>query len=197
MTLTSVRATTRSGYVISCNVIGPDRNQNIDLTAKGLSSTEMSQQRALWLGCSLKKIKVTACNTKPINRDDFMRLSVRFTNIKMIMIEEGFCKNAWTSDIKRPEATQRHRSKGKSTGFEYLKYFYISFVIFFVTSFFGAFVNLCFFSFREDPVYIYINFSLLHIICNLFRHVPVNKYVIFWCFFKSLFFTFCDDPINI
>ena len=125
-----------------------------------------------------------------------MRLSVRFTNIKMIMIEEGFCKNAWTSDIKRPEATQRHRSKGKSMGFEYLKYFYISF-IFFVTSFFGAFVNLCFFSFREDPVYIYINFSLLHIICNLFRHVPVNKYVIFWCFFKSLFFTFCDDPINI
>ena len=116
-----------------------------------------------------------------------MRLSVRFTNIKMIMIEEGFCKNAWTSDIKRPEATQRHRSKGKSTGFEYLKYFYISFVIFFVTSFFGAFVNLCFFSFREDPVYIYINFSLLHIICNLFRHVPVNKYVIFWCFFKSVF----------
>ena len=197
MTLTSVRATTRSGYVISCNVIGPDRNQNIDLTAKGLSSTEMSQQRALWLGCSLKKIKVTACNTKPINRDDFMRLSVRFTNIKMIMIEEGFCKNAWTSDIKRPEATQRHRSKGKSMGFEYLKYFYTSFVIFFVTSFFGAFVNLCFFSFREDPVYIYINFSLLHIICNLFRHVPVNKYVIFWCFFKSLFFTFCDDRINI
>ena len=51
----TVRATTRSGYVISCNVIGPDRNQNIDLTAKGLSSTEMSQQRALWLGCSLKK----------------------------------------------------------------------------------------------------------------------------------------------
>ena len=125
-----------------------------------------------------------------------MRLSLLFTNIKMIMIKEGFCKNAWTSDIKRPEATQRHRSKGKSMGFEYLKYFYISF-IFFVTSFFGAFVNLCFFSFREDPVYIYINFSLLHIICNLFRHVPVNKYVIFWCFFKSLFFTFCDDPINI
>ena len=78
-----------------------------------------------------------------------MRLSVRFTNIKMIMIEEGFCKNAWTSDIKRPEATQRHRSKGKSTGFEYLKYFYISFVIFFVTSFFGAFVNLCFFLFAK------------------------------------------------
>ena len=92
-----------------------------------------------------------------------MRLSVRFTNIKMIMIEEGFCKNAWTSDIKRPEATQRHRSKGKSTGFEYLKYFYISFVI----------------------------------ICNLFRHVPVNKYVFLWCFLKSLLFTFCDDPINI
>ena len=43
-----------------------------------------------------------------------MRLSVRFTNIKMIMIEEGFCKNAWTFDIKRPEATRRHRSKGKS-----------------------------------------------------------------------------------
>ena len=51
----AVRATTRSGYVITRNVIGPDRNQNIDLTAKGLSSTEMSQQRALWLWCSLKK----------------------------------------------------------------------------------------------------------------------------------------------
>ena len=48
-------STTRSGYVISCNEIGPDHNQNIDLTAKGLSSTEMSKQRALWLGCSLKK----------------------------------------------------------------------------------------------------------------------------------------------
>ena len=38
--LSSVRATTRSGYVISCNVIGPHGNQNIDLTAKGLSSTQ-------------------------------------------------------------------------------------------------------------------------------------------------------------
>ena len=91
----SVRATTRSGYVISCNVIGPVRNQNIDLTAKGLSSTEMSKQRALWLReRDVSWRKVTACNTKPINRDDFMCLSVRFTNIKMIMIEEGFCKNA-------------------------------------------------------------------------------------------------------
>ena len=69
--------------------------------------------------------KVTACNIKPIKRDDFMRLSVRFTNINMIMIEEGFCKNAWTSDIKRPEATRRHRSKGKSREFEYLKYWYV------------------------------------------------------------------------
>ena len=112
-----------------------------------------------------------------------MRLSVRFTNIKMIMIEEGFCKNAWTSDIKRPEATQRHQSKGKSTGFEYLKYF-------FVTSFFGAFVNLCFFLFAKIPCTYISILVLLHIICNLFRHVPVNKYLIFWCFFKSLFFYF-------
>ena len=85
---------------------------NIDLTSKGLSSTEMSQQRALRLGCSLKKIKVTACNTKPINRDDFMRLSVRFTNIKMIMIEDTSrrskepgsdlpsCFSAWTPFCK-------------------------------------------------------------------------------------------------
>ena len=51
-----------------------------------------------------------------------MRLSVRFTNIKMIMIKEGFCKNAWTSDIKRPEATRRHQSERKSREFEYLKY---------------------------------------------------------------------------
>ena len=47
MTLTSVWATTRSGYVISCNVIGSDHNQNIDLTAKGLSSTEMSSKDAM------------------------------------------------------------------------------------------------------------------------------------------------------
>ena len=40
-------------------------------------------------------------------------------------IEEGFCKNAWTSDINRPEATRRHRSKEKSREFEYLKYWYI------------------------------------------------------------------------
>ena len=39
---TLVRATTRSGYVISCNLVGSALNQNIDLTAKGLSSTEMS-----------------------------------------------------------------------------------------------------------------------------------------------------------
>ena len=42
----SVRATTRSGYVISCNLIGSELNQNIDLTAKGLSSTEMSNREA-------------------------------------------------------------------------------------------------------------------------------------------------------
>ena len=40
----AVRATTRSGYVISCNLIGSELNQNIDLTAKGLSSTEMSNR---------------------------------------------------------------------------------------------------------------------------------------------------------
>ena len=34
-------------------VIGPDRDRNIDLTTKKLSLTEMSQQRALWLGWSL------------------------------------------------------------------------------------------------------------------------------------------------
>ena len=42
--LNTVRATTRSGYVISCNLIGSELNQNIDLTAKGLSSTEMSNR---------------------------------------------------------------------------------------------------------------------------------------------------------
>ena len=41
------------------------------------------------------------------------------------MIEEGFYKKDWTSDIKRPEATQRHRSKVKDREFEYLKYWYI------------------------------------------------------------------------
>ena len=34
----------QSGYVISCNLIGSELNQNIDLTAKGLSSTEMSNR---------------------------------------------------------------------------------------------------------------------------------------------------------
>ena len=57
--------------------------------------------------------KLTACTTKPINRDDFMRLGVRFTNIKMIMIEEGFCKNVWTSDIKRTEAFDNTDRKGR------------------------------------------------------------------------------------
>ena len=41
----TVQATTRSGYVISCNLIGSELNQNIDLTAKGLSSTEMSNRK--------------------------------------------------------------------------------------------------------------------------------------------------------
>ena len=40
----TVRATTRSGYVISCNLMGSELNQNIDLTSKGLSSTEMSNR---------------------------------------------------------------------------------------------------------------------------------------------------------
>ena len=43
----TVRATTRSGYVISCNLIGSELNQNIELTAKGLSSTEMSNRETL------------------------------------------------------------------------------------------------------------------------------------------------------
>ena len=101
-------------------MIGPERNQHIDLTAKGLSSTEMTAKSAM-AGMFLEE-KWTACTTKPINRDDFMRLGVRFTNIKMIMIEDNDRKNAWTSDIKRPEATERHGSKGKSREFEYLKY---------------------------------------------------------------------------
>ena len=42
-----------------------------------------------------------------------MRLSVGFTNIKMIMIEEGFCKNVWTSDIKRTEAFDNTDRKGR------------------------------------------------------------------------------------
>ena len=107
----SVRATTRSGYVISYDVIGPDRNQNIDLTAEGLSSTEMSKKRALWLGCSLKKSN--GMNTNPINLDDFMRLSVRFTNIKMIIIEEDSVKTPGLLISRDPKQLDDTDRKGR------------------------------------------------------------------------------------
>ena len=45
--------------------------------------------------CTLKK---SNSNTEPINRDYFMRHSVRFTNIEMLMIENAFCKHPWISD---------------------------------------------------------------------------------------------------
>ena len=99
----TVRATTRSGYVISCNLIGSELNQNIDLTVKGPSSTEMSKRETskanscpvLLVECTLKK---SNRNTEPINRDYFMRHRVRFTNIEMLMIENPFSKQPWISD---------------------------------------------------------------------------------------------------
>ena len=47
--------------------------------------------------CTLKK---SNSNTEPINRDYFMRHSVRFiiTSIEMLMIENAFCKHPWISD---------------------------------------------------------------------------------------------------
>lgn len=109
----SVRATTRSGYVISCNLIGSKLNQNIDLTAKGLRSTgnveqgnfEANSCLVLWVECTLKK---SNSNTEPINRDYFMHHSVRFTNIEMLMIENAFCKHPWISDnISRDQNSDR------------------------------------------------------------------------------------------
>ena len=92
----SVRATTRSGYVISCNLIGSELNQNIDRERTKLDRNveqgnfEANSCRVLWVECTFKK---SNSNTEPINRDYFMRHSVRFTNIEMLMIENAFCKH--------------------------------------------------------------------------------------------------------
>ena len=56
---------------------------------------EANSCRVLWVECTLKK---SNSNTEPINRDYFMRHSVRFTNIEMLMIENAFCKHPWISD---------------------------------------------------------------------------------------------------
>ena len=56
---------------------------------------EANSCRVLWVECTLKK---SNCNTEPIYRDYFMRHSVRFTNIEMLMIENAFCKHPWISD---------------------------------------------------------------------------------------------------
>ena len=56
---------------------------------------EAKSCRVLWVECTLKK---SNSNTEPINRDYFMRHSVRFTNIEMLMIEKAFCKHPWISD---------------------------------------------------------------------------------------------------
>ena len=56
---------------------------------------EANSCRVLWVECTLKK---SNSNTQPINRDHFMRHSVRFTNIEMLMIENAFCKHPWISD---------------------------------------------------------------------------------------------------
>ena len=49
---------------------------------------EANSCRVLWVECALKK---SNSDTEPINRDYFMRHSVRFTNI-------AFCKHPWISD---------------------------------------------------------------------------------------------------
>ena len=49
----------------------------------------------LWVECTLKRSNT---NTEPFKRDYFMRHSVRFTNIEMLMIENAFCKHPWISD---------------------------------------------------------------------------------------------------
>ena len=56
---------------------------------------EANSCRVLWVECTLKK---SNSNTEPINRDYFMRHSVRFTNIEKLMIENAFCKHPWISD---------------------------------------------------------------------------------------------------
>ena len=67
-----VQATTRSGYVISCYLIGSELNQNIDLTAKRLSSTEMSNRetsKQIAVGCfgwNVPWRKVTAIRSQLI-----------------------------------------------------------------------------------------------------------------------------------
>ena len=68
-----------------------------------MSNRESSKQiavefncRVLWVECTLKK---SNSNTEPINRDYFMRHSVRFTNIEMLMVENAFCKHPWISYI--------------------------------------------------------------------------------------------------
>ena len=43
-------------------------------------------------------MKISRSNTEPINRDNLMCHRFRFTNIKMLMIKEDFCKNPWTTD---------------------------------------------------------------------------------------------------
>ena len=96
--LRPVRATTRSR-----NLIGSELNQNIELTAK-LTKLDRNVEHGnfeanscwvLWVECTLKK---SNSNTETINRDYFMRHSVRFTNIEMLMIENAFCKHPWISD---------------------------------------------------------------------------------------------------
>ena len=51
---------------------------------------EANRCRVLWVEYTLKK---SNSNTEPINRDYFMRHTVRFTNIEMLMIENAFCKH--------------------------------------------------------------------------------------------------------
>ena len=55
---------------------------------------EANTCRVLWVECTLKK---SNSNTEPINRDYFMRHSVRFTNMEKLMIENAFCKHPWIS----------------------------------------------------------------------------------------------------
>ena len=105
----SVRATTRSGYVISCNLIGSELNQNrkrtkIDRNVEQ-GNFEANSCLVLWVECTLKK---SNSNTEPINRDYFMYHSVRFTNIEMLMIENAFYKHPWISDnISRDQNSDR------------------------------------------------------------------------------------------
>ena len=96
----TVRATTRTGYIVSCNLIGSDaeRKHWLDRERTKFQINFSCKKYRMLVGFLQGKSTLVR-----INLDDFNRPRIRFTDFKMLRAQESFCTSGTqaTSAVKR------------------------------------------------------------------------------------------------